>query len=260
MNLRVLGGYGSVGVHRRPSAFLINGRTLLDAGTVAAALDIPEQFSIEHALISHSHLDHTTGLAFLAETLALVSEAEGRPAARPVTVLSIAPVVAALRTSVFNNDLWPDFAAIPPRAPVLACRDLAERREQRVGDLWVTPIAVDHSVPTSGFIVHDGRTGLVYSGDTAPTTAIWQAARDRRGLAAIILECSFPNRLEKLAALAKHMTPRLVERELDKLPPDIPVWIFHIKAPFYEETAEELSRIEGAGRLVLLEQDKTYIL
>ncbi len=260
MDLRVLGGFGSVGVHQRPSAFLINGRTLLDAGTVPGALSVPEQFALEHALISHSHLDHTAGLAFVAETLALVNEAEGQIAARPLLVLSMPSVVAGLRDSIFNNTVWPDFSRIPPNGPVLGYRELPEGREHRVGDLWVTPIAVAHTIPTCGFVIHDGRTGLVYSGDTGPTTAIWRAARDCPGLTAVILECSFPNRLDKLADLAGHLTPRRLERELEKLPPDVPVWIFHIKAPFYDETAEELSRIDGASRLVLLEQDKTYIL
>ena len=83
MDLRVLGGYGSAGVYQRPSAFLINGRTLLDAGTVPGALTVPEQLAIEHALISHAHLDHTVGLAFLAETLALITEAERHASRRP---------------------------------------------------------------------------------------------------------------------------------------------------------------------------------
>jgi ribonuclease BN (tRNA processing enzyme) len=260
MNLRVLGGFGSVGIHQRPSAFLINGRTLLDAGTVAGALSMPEQFAIEHALISHAHLDHTAGLAFLAESLALVKEAQGQGAAGPVQVLSTPAVMSGLSSAVFNNTVWPDFSRIPPHGPVIAYGHLQEGREQRVGDLLVTPISVEHTIPTCGFIIHDGQTGLVYSADTGPTTAIWRAARDRPGLAAIILECSYPSRLDKLADLAGHLTPRRVEREMDKLPPDIPVWIFHMKAPFYEETSEELSRIAGAGRLLLLEQDKTYPL
>ena len=181
-------------------------------------------------------------------------------APRPLSVLSTAPVVASLQASVFNNIAWPDFSRIPPHGPVLGYSELVEGREQRVGDLWVTPIAVDHTIPTCGFIVHDGRTGFVYSADTGPTTAIWQAARERPDLDAVILECSFPNRLDKLADVAGHLTPRRVERELDKLPPDLPVWIFHVKAPFYDETGEELTRIHGASRLVLLEQGKTYVL
>jgi ribonuclease BN (tRNA processing enzyme) len=112
-------------------------------------------------------------------------------------------------------------------------------------------------VPATGFIVHGGARGFIYSGDTGPTQALWAAARGLTGIRAIILECAFPNRLRGLADTARHLTPELVRREIDKLPPDIPVWIFHIKPQFQQEIAEELSRIDG-GRLLLVEQDKTY--
>src|SRR2546426_3482093 len=69
MKLRVLGAFGGEGLGHRPTAFLINDRTLIDAGTVSSALTVPEQLSIEHALISHSHLDHVAGLVYLSETL-----------------------------------------------------------------------------------------------------------------------------------------------------------------------------------------------
>jgi hypothetical protein len=55
------------------------------------------------------------------------------------------------------------------------------------------------------------------------------------------------------------MTPDLIRAELDKLPPDVPVLIYHVKPQFYDETATELSRIAG-DRITLLDQDKTYIL
>ena len=253
MNIRVLGAFGNEGLGQRPSSFLVNDKILVDAGTVPAALTVAEQLQIEHALVSHPHLDHVAGLAFLTETLACLDSP------RPVAITSFAPIVEALKTSVFNNIVWPDFAQIPRESPVIKYRALVEDAEQRVGDLWVTPVEVNHSVLTCGFIVHDGSTGFVYSGDTGPTIAIWQAIRGLTGLNAIILECAFPSRLEKLAEVAKHMTPERIRRELDKLPPDIPIWIYHIKPQFYDETAEELTKI-GGRRIVLLEQDKTYTI
>lgn len=252
MKIRVLGAFGGEGLGQRPSAFLVNDRVLIDGGTVGGALSVPEQLEIRHVLVSHSHLDHIGGLASLTETIACCG-------GLAVSFASLAPVVDALKTAVFNNVVWPDFAAIPPDAPVLEYRTLVEEAEQRVGDLWVTPVAVSHTVPTSGFIVHDGDVGLVYSGDTGPTEALWKAARGLGGIRAIILECAFPDRLRDLAQIARHMTPELIRCELDKLPPDVPVWIFHVKPQFFEETAAELHRIEGA-RVSLLEQDKTYHL
>jgi ribonuclease BN (tRNA processing enzyme) len=253
MKIRVLGAYGAEGLAQRPAAFLVDERVLIDGGTVGGALATTEQLAIEHALVSHSHLDHIAGLAYLTETLALFE------ARRPLTIASLEPVVTALRASIFNDTVWPDFTRLPtPQAPVLRFQPLVEAAEQRVGDLWVTPVPVTHTVPTSGFIVHDDASAVIYSGDTGPTDALWKAAREIGGLRAIILECAFPSRMAALADIARHMTPELIRRELDKMPEDVPVMIFHVKPQFYDEIGEELGMIGGA-RITMVEQDKTYL-
>ena len=254
MKIKVLGAFGSEGLGQRPSAFLVNDRTLVDAGSVTGALTVDEQVEIEHALLSHSHLDHVVGLAFLTDTLASAR------APRAVTAMSVEPVIEALRSHAFNNLLWPDFSTIPsPETPVLRFRTLAEETEQRVGELWVTPVPVDHTVSTVGFIIHDGEVGFIYSGDTGPTARLWRSARGLRGLKALIIECAFPSRLEGLATASGHLTPALMQRELDKITPDLPIWVFHIKPQFYQETAEELARIDPS-RIQILEQGKTYTI
>lgn len=251
MRLRVLGAYGSEGMGQRPSAFLVNDRLLVDAGTVSGALTIDEQIEIDHVLISHAHLDHVAGLAFLTDAMACRREG------RAVTVLSTAPVVHALRTGIFNDVVWPDFTRIPDATrPVVRFRAAVEDTEHPAGDLHVIPVSVHHSVPAAGFVVHDGHRGFAYSGDTGPTHALWKAARRLPGIKGIILECSFPDRLHGLAGVSGHLTPSLVERELDKLPGDVPVWIFHVKPQFHAEVAEQLARLDG--RVSLVEQDKTY--
>jgi len=252
MKIRVLGAYGAEGLAQRPSAFLVNDTILIDGGTVGGALSRAEQVVIEHALISHAHLDHIAGLAFLTETLALCE------VAKPLTVCSLEPVVKSLRTTVFNDALWPDFSQIPsPARPIVKYRSLIEETEYPVGDLWVTAVGVNHTVACSGFIVHDGTSGIVYSGDTGPTDALWKAAARLKTLRAVILECAFPNRLGALADVAKHMTPALIQREVDKFPADVPVLVFHVKPQFQDEVGEELGRIAG-HRIMYVEQDKTY--
>jgi len=227
---------------------------LVDAGTVGGALTVAEQVEIRHALISHAHLDHMAGLAFLTDTLAMVAPE------RQVTVTSIAPVIEALRIHAFNDALWPNFTTIPSgSSPVLGFRSLVEEGEARVGELWVTPVPVEHAVPTTGYVVHDGETGFVYSGDTGPTDRLWRVAREMRGLKALIVETAFPNRLDALARVSGHLTPEMLRREIDKMPPDIPIWIFHIKPQLFQETAEQLATIDPA-RIHTLEQGKTYSL
>jgi ribonuclease BN (tRNA processing enzyme) len=254
VKIKVLGSFGSEGPGQRPSAFLVDDRVLVDAGTVGGALSVAEQIEIQFALISHAHLDHTAGLAFLTDTLAMVAPD------RRVTACSIAPVVEALRTHAFNDALWPNFTNIPSAAQsVLGFRTLPEEGESRVGELWVTPVLVEHTVPTTGFVIHDGETGFVFSGDTGPTKRIWQIAREMRGLKALIVETAFPNRLASLAKASGHLTPEMLGQEIAKMPADLPIWVYHIKPQLYQETAEELAKIDPS-RIHILEQGKTYTL
>src|SRR3989475_7558897 len=128
MKVRVLGAFGSEGLGQRPSAFLVNDRVLVDAGSVSGALTVPEQLEVEHALITHSHLDHVAGLAFLTETLALYE------APTPLTIASLEPVVKALRTAVFNDTVWPDFAQVPTAtSPIVRYPTLVEDAQQEGG-------------------------------------------------------------------------------------------------------------------------------
>src|SRR3970282_1103382 len=169
MKIRVLGAFGGEGLGHRPSSFLINDRVLIDGGSVTGALTVPEQLRIEHALVSHAHLDHIAGLVYLTETLGFCETGAA------VTIASIDPVVTTLRAGVFNNVLWPDFSRIPHAdVPVVKYRTLIEKVEQRVGDVWVTPVMVHHTVPTSGFIIHDGSTGVIYYADARPHSGIWR--------------------------------------------------------------------------------------
>jgi cAMP phosphodiesterase len=253
MRIEVLGCHGGDVPNLRLPTFLVNGRLLLEAGAVTAALPLDKQVGLEHVLISHAHLDHIVGLAFLVDN---IQSAAGRAAA--VTMGALSPVIKDLRTYCFNNRLWPDFTALPtPEAPVLRLEALAEGEATKFAGLTVIPVPVNHAVPASGFVITDGTSGFVFSGDTGPTKQLWRVARHVPEVRAIIVEAAFPNRLEALANASGHFTPRLLQREMERMP-DAPLWVYHIKPTYYEETAEELSRLDG--RVEILKQDQTYVI
>ena len=91
MKIRVLGAFGGEGLGHRPTAFLINDKILIDGGSVPGALTVPQQLAVEHAIVSHAHLDHVAGLAYLTETLAFCEVGAA------VTISGIDPVITALR-------------------------------------------------------------------------------------------------------------------------------------------------------------------
>ena len=140
MLLEILGCHGGSVPRRRLPSFLINGHVLLEAGSVTSALPLGAQASIEHVLVTHAHLDHTVGLAFLVDNIQSTQTAAGHNAA--VTAASIGPVVDDLRTHCFNNRLWPDFTKLPrPEEPALRLHTLREREavEVRAADRRAGP-------------------------------------------------------------------------------------------------------------------------
>jgi hypothetical protein len=73
------------------------------------------------------------------------------------------------------------------------------------------------------------------------------------------VETAFPNRLATLAKASGHLTPEMLREEIGKMPPELPIWVYHIKPQLYQETAEELAKIDPT-RIHILEQGKTYTL
>src|SRR5207249_10968499 len=118
MKIKVLGSFGSEGQGQRPSAFLVDDKVLVDAGTVGGALTPAEQIEVEYALVSHAHFDHIAGLAFLTDTLAMIAPE------RRVAACRIGPVLASLGAPGFTDAGCPQFAHMPdaqkPGPPVRA--------------------------------------------------------------------------------------------------------------------------------------------
>ena len=119
MEIRVLGCYGSQIPGYGLTGFLIDAKTLLDAGAVTSVLTLEEQAGVDHILITHAHLDHIRELASLADNICYLNRED------PLTVVGTPLVIETLKKHIFNGIIWPDFSAIPStEKPVL--RDVAK--------------------------------------------------------------------------------------------------------------------------------------
>jgi cAMP phosphodiesterase len=246
MDLKTLGCHGGETPKHRTSAFLLDGRVSIDAGAITSMLTLKEQQKIEAVLISHGHLDHVRDLAILADARAQ----QGGP---PLTIVSTAGTVASLKRHYFNDKLWPDFSAIPVSKPTVVFRTIKPEQVSEVCGYLVKPIAVDHPVEATGFVIRKGESALAYSGDTGPTERFWEVLRAEPQLSALIMEVAFPNEQQALALKAGHHTPQMLEKSLRKLGPrrDLPVLLFHIKPVFERTVMRELARIRRHNMTVL---------
>src|SRR5258706_14583986 len=69
MKIRVLGCSGGIGGSLRTTSFLIDDDVLLDAGTGGGDLSLQALAKIDHIFLSPSHIDHVTGIPFLADSV-----------------------------------------------------------------------------------------------------------------------------------------------------------------------------------------------
>ncbi|MBI3989669.1 MAG: 3',5'-cyclic-nucleotide phosphodiesterase [candidate division NC10 bacterium] len=251
MRIRVLGCFGGEAPGFHHPSFLIDEELLLDAGSVTSSLSLEEQARIDHILVTHAHINHTAGLAFLADNVFGCRE-------KPVLVYSLQEVLKDLKDHLFNDILWPDFTRLPsPSSPTLEFMAIPERVPFRIGDYTIRAVRVDHVVEAVGFFVERDGNALLYTGDTGPTDEVWRVARSMQSLKAIITESSFPNRYKAVANASKHLTPDSLREELKKVDPRIPIYIYHVKPQFLKEIAEELQQVTNSP-IQLMEEGRSY--
>ncbi len=254
MRIQVLGSSGGELRGHGSTCFLVDGRLALDAGALTSRLGLEELDRVDHVLVTHAHLDHVKDVPLLADLMV------GRRR-RPVTVHASKGATATLRRSLFNGRLWPDFTRIPSaHRPVVRLAPFPYGAPFRIGPYAVTAVKVRHTVESSGFVVRRGSSSFAISGDTGPTTAFWRLASGAPGLRAILVELSFPSRMQRLADRSGHLTPRTLVGELAKLERDpVPVYLYHLKPAFTAELKAEVAALGLRGVKVLEGGDEIAI-
>ena len=228
----------------------MDGALCVDAGSLTDALTLDEQALVKAVLVTHAHMDHVASLPFLVENVF------SRGAA-PLEIVAPEEILDALRRHLFNDALWPDFSRLPnDLAPAVAFRGIPLGKPFEVAGLEATAIPVSHIVPTCGYILTGGGKSIVFSGDTGPTDALWTAVRARHDVVGLFVECSFPNDLQHLADVSKHLTPGTLSKEMAKFPPSAPVYLYHMKPPSLARLRAEIAALSDARLSVLADGDQ----
>jgi ribonuclease BN (tRNA processing enzyme) len=252
MELRVIGCHGGETPRHRTSAFVLDDRLAIDAGSLTSGMDLKAQFRLNACIISHAHLDHIRDLATIADNRC---QAE----CDPLIVAGTKETLAVLKRHFL---IWPDFSAIPNRAkPTIEYVELKPEKRVELAGYQVRAVTVNHTIDSSGFIVEGKDATIAYSGDTGPTDRFWELLNEEKNLKALLMEVSFPNRAQKLATLSGHHTPRTLIKDLKKYlrPDDLPTLLYHIKPVFQSEVEQEVARLKGVNLTVTCLNDQ-YVL
>jgi cAMP phosphodiesterase len=223
------------------STYLIDEVVAIDAGGLGFIDDLSAQQRVEHIFITHSHMDHIASLPIFLDTVFEAGD-------RCVTVHAGAATLESLRRDVFNDRVWPNFIGMSEKGmPFVKLALLEPGCPVEAAGLRLTPLAVNHVVPTLGFLVESPGVMVAIPSDTGPTESFWREAGASPYLKAVFLEASFPNAMSELAMLSKHLTPAMFAAEVRKLPQPVPIFAVHIKPRFYDQVVAELRSLAIPG-------------
>jgi ribonuclease BN (tRNA processing enzyme) len=221
------------------TTFLIDGTLAIDGGSLGYALNAKDQLRVRRIVVTHSHNDHIASLPiFVAEVFPFISQ--------PIEIYGTGEVLESLRNHVFNDVIWPDFHAIElsrGNGTGLRYVEIEAGKTFRIDHLSLTPVRVNHVVPTVGFVVENDTAGVIFTADTYHTDELWEAANRMKRLHAVFVDVSYPNEMEALAAVSKHLTPQGLKKELEKLKRPAQVFAFHLKPQFRDRVLDQLGRL-----------------
>lgn len=243
MKIDILGSFGGNARVFKLTSFLVDDFLALDAGCLTNSLSLERQYGITDVLLSHSHSDHTNTLPFLIDNqFGMVPS--------PLNVWASQQVIDVVKTHIFNDVVWPDFTRLPSEdSPAVVFHPLKPEEPFRLGHLVITPVQVNHIVPCFAFFLECRRSDatFLFTGDTTSTDRVWEIANARPNLKCVVVDCSFPNRMESLAQSSGHNTPALLKQDLFKLKTLPEVLVYHVKPSFQDEIMRELDDCGIAG-------------
>ena len=243
MKVRVLGCSGAIAQGCRTTSFLLDSDVLIDAGTGVGDLSLEEMASVQHVLLTHSHLDHIASLPLMLDAVAALRLSAQAP---PVLVHALPDTIAALKGHIFNNLIWPDFSTIPHvDAPLVRFVPIAVGQVLTVGGKIIEVLPAVHTVPAVGYAALADSGYWIFSGDTERNPAFWQRV-NQLPVAMLIIETAFSDREKNLAQRSQHLSPSVLATELDHIATgqNYPIYITHTKPAETGLIMEEVQRFD----------------
>ncbi len=245
-NIKILGAYGSRGKGLGTSSFLLNNKTVIDAGNLLDSLDVAST-EIENIWITHSHLDHIYDIAYILDNYYALRK-------KTLNIYGLPKTIQTIKENFLNNTVWPDFSQISLLNSKEKCVKYVEielNKEYKISETEIIkPIYAEHTVDTCGYVYIEKGKGIVFSSDTISLSSVLEEVNENKNISTIMVECSFPSDMQNIADVSKHLTPKKLFKELEKLKrDDISIYINHLKPSYLTKIEKEIAQYKGSFEL-----------
>ena len=236
-SIKILGAYGAKTLNTAMTCVQVDDEILIDAGNILLGLD-KEAKNINHIFLTHTHLDHIVDIPFLIDIYF-----ESR--VKPLTIYGLKGSIENVKKYIFNWAIWPDFSNIPlttggENSIIFQTIEVGEEIE--INDVKLKSIKTVHTESSCGYVITKGGSATLFTADTYKCQNIWDETNNNPLIKSVIIDVSFPSILQKLAFDSKHLTPDLLNEELETnlLRDDVMIFINHIKPIFLDEIKDEI--------------------
>ena len=245
-DIRFLGVGGSNSKKSKTTSLQVAYDTLIDGGYFLEVLKNESRF-IENIFLTHSHLDHISDIPYLFDLYFDKLK-------NPVKIYALQETIDDLKKHIFNSKIWPDFSQIKlPNTDkyALEYRVIEYEKTYKFSTFSLTPVKANHTVPACGFVIEKPNYKTLFMPDTKASDDIQNYIKDYE-IDSLVVDCSYPQKMSKLADESGHFCTKSLADEVNKYP-DIDVHVVHIKSNYYDEVVSELksfSVLKGNGRVI----------
>jgi ribonuclease BN (tRNA processing enzyme) len=254
-SIKILGAYGSRAKGFGTSSFALNSKNLIDAGNILLTLD-EQSADVENIWITHSHLDHISDIAYVLDNYYPLRS-------KSLNILALPETIKSLQECFFNDSIWADFSKIKMYNSdeySLKYIPLELYKEYQISDTeTIMPFQTDHTIESCGYIYKKENHAVLITADTYSLDNVLDIIDKTKEIKSIVIECSFPSSMSKLAKESKHLTPKLLFDALKKLKrDDLALYINHIKPTYLDEIVKEIEQLRGKWNPIIL-KDEDFI-
>ena len=237
MKVKFLGAYNAESRNTRLSSFVIDDVIAVEAGSLTSELSFPEQDKIKAILLSHGHYDHIIEVPSYAFN----------NSCRTNKIYATKETLEILSSHLVDGIIYPKFTEETPICGETSLQliPLEPFIPVEIEGYTILPIPVNHPIGAVGFEItsKDGKK-IFYTGDTGSGLSdVWEHISPQL----LIIDLTFPNKMEDTAKNSMHLCPKMLKEELlsfHKVKGYYPkVIIVHLTPKFKREIKEEINDI-----------------